>query len=121
MTRLRIGRALVWMTFALCAMASITRPVEAQKTYWRVPAALGGALVGAGLGYAADVGIWQGSDLGGPTLVGTTVGIVTGGLIGYAAGAGADRRLARGDTLSAGARRWLRVTTFLAPVAVGST
>ena len=105
----------------MCALAAVAPRLEAQ-TYWRVPAALGGALVGAGVGYVADVAIWskRGDTFGGPTLVGTTIGIVGGGIIGWSGGLRADRRLARGDTLSRGTRRVLRLTTFLAPVAIGS-
>ena len=106
--------------FVVAAFATfVATPASAQKYYWRIPATLGGALVGAGIGYGVDIMTWSGG-LGGPTLIGTSIGIVGGGLIGFAAGAGADSRLARGDTLNRGTRRALRFTTFLAPVAVGS-
>jgi hypothetical protein len=97
-------------------------PVLTAQTYWRIPGALGGALVGAGVGWAVDIARWGGggNDLGGPGLVMTPIGIVAGGVLGFAGGLSADRRLTRGDTLSRGTRRALRLATFLAPVAVGS-
>jgi hypothetical protein len=90
------------------------------QTYWRIPGAVGGAFVGAGLGWAVDIAAWAGRDLGGPSLSVTPVGMGIGGLVGFIAGLGADRRLARGDSLSRGGRAALRVAMFLTPVATGS-
>jgi hypothetical protein len=103
----------------LATLAASPRSASAQ-TYWRLPAALSGALVGAGAGWIVDIAAWGGRDLGGPTLIGTTVGIGIGGVVGFIGGHNADRRLARGDTLSRATRATLRIATFLAPVAVGS-
>src|SRR5688572_11227285 len=92
------------------------------QPYWRVPSGIGGALVGAGAGWAIDIASWsgRGAPLSGPTLVFTSIGIAAGGILGYAVGLGADQRLARGDTLSHATRRWLRGALFLSPVAIGS-
>lgn len=95
----------------------------AAQTYWRVPAGLGGAMVGAGAGWMIDIARWAGTNsdaFAGPSLVATPIGMVAGGIAGFAGGLAADRRLARGDSLSRGARGTLRIATFLAPVAVGS-
>ena len=93
------------------------------QTYWRVPGALGGSLVGTGVAWMLDIMKWQSTEnnsFGGPSLVLTPIGLVAGGIMGYASGQRADRRLAAGDTLSPGHRLRLRFYTFLAPVAVGS-
>ena len=104
----------------LCASA---REIATAQTYWRVPAGLGGALVGAGAGWVLDIARWgatSSDQFAGPSLIMTPIGIGVGGLAGFAAGKAADGRLARGDTLSRGARAAMRTVTFLAPVAVGS-
>lgn len=101
-------------------LLAIPRPVMSQ-TYWRAPAGLGGALAGAGIGWAVDIARWGMRDLRGPSLTLTPIGLGVGGVLGFMGGLSADHRLARGDTLSRGARRSLRLATFLAPVAVGST
>lgn len=104
-------------------IAAAPRLLTAQ-TYWRVPGALGGALVGAGAGYAIDLARWDGgtwSDpLQGPSFVMTPIGIGVGGLLGFVVGLRVDQKLARGDSLTRGAKGALRFATFLAPVAVGS-
>ena len=105
---------------ALFAVLVVAPSPATGQTYWRVPAALGGALVGAGAGWALDIARWAGSDDLGPSLAVTPVGLAIGGLVGFGAGLSADRRLARGDTLRRGTRAMLRVATFLAPVAIGS-
>jgi hypothetical protein len=90
------------------------------QTYWRIPGAVGGAFVGAGVGWTVDIARWAGRDVAGPGLLVTPVGMGIGGLVGFMGGLGADRRLARGDSLSRGGRAALRVATFLTPVATGS-
>jgi hypothetical protein len=90
------------------------------QTYWRVPGAVGGALAGAGVGWAVDIAAWGGRDLGGPSLTVTSVGIGLGAIAGFAGGLSADRRLARGATLTRGSRAALRTSLFLTPVAIGS-
>jgi hypothetical protein len=107
--------------FASAALAQTPAAARAAKahTYWRVPAAVTGALIGAGVGYALDVAAWNG-ELGGLTLAFTTAGVVSGGVLGYISGNRTDRILARGDTLSTARRSWFRKVAFLAPVAVGS-
>jgi hypothetical protein len=97
--------------------------LEAQsKTYWRVPSSLGGAMIGTGVGWAADVVRWYASECGicGPTLIMTPIGLITGGVIGFVGGLSADQGLAAGDSLSAARRGWLRFATFLTPPALGS-
>ena len=96
---------------------------QGSKTYWRVPSALGGAMAGAGVGYAFDIMRWNASGcfFCGPSLELTQAGIALGGTFGFLGGLAADRRLARGDSLSTGARRWLRLSAFLAPAAIGSS
>ena len=111
-------RTLVAAT-TLLTLAAAPSSADGQ-TYWRVPAALGGALAGAGAGWALDIARWAGSDDLGPSLTVTPVGLAIGGLVGFGAGLSADRRLARGDTLRRRTRVMLRVATFLAPVAIGS-
>jgi uncharacterized membrane protein (Fun14 family) len=113
------GRAIIGAATILAALAVSPRSASGQ-TYWRLPSTLGGAFAGAGAGWIVDIAAWSGRDLGGPTLIGTTVGIGIGGVLGFIGGHNADRRLARGDTLSRATRATLRVATFLAPVAVGS-
>lgn len=115
----RRNRAASVAIASLVALAASPTTLTSQ-TYWRIPSALGGAFVGAGAGWIVDIAAWGGRDLGGPTLIGTSVGIAVGGLVGFLGGHAADRRLARGDTLSRATRVTLRVATFLAPVAVGS-
>jgi hypothetical protein len=90
------------------------------QTYWRIPGAMGGALAGAGVGWAVDIAAWGDRDLGGPSLTMTPVGIGLGAIAGFMAGLSADRRLARGVTLTRGSRAALRTSLFLTPVAVGS-
>jgi hypothetical protein len=115
----RRNRAAIVAITSLLALA-ISPSTLTSQTYWRIPGALGGAFVGAGTGWIVDIAAWAGRDLGGPTLIGTSVGIGVGGLVGFLGGHAADRRLARGDTLSRAARVTLRLATFLAPVAAGS-
>jgi hypothetical protein len=90
------------------------------QTYWRMPGAVGGALAGAGVGWAVDIAAWSGGDLGGPSLTMTPVGIGLGALVGFMGGLSADRHLARGATLTRGSRAALRASLFLTPVAVGA-
>lgn len=108
----------------VAATLSLSAVAEAQKaTYWRIPSGLGGAMIGAGVGWAGDVMRWNAEECGfcGPTLTLTPIGIAAGGIIGYIAGVTADERLAKGDSLGSGRRKWLRVATFLTPPAIGST
>jgi hypothetical protein len=90
------------------------------QTYWRIPGAVGGALVGAGTGWAVDIVAWDSGDLGGPSLTMTPVGIGLGAVVGFFGGLRADRHLARGATLTRGSRAALRTSLFLTPVAIGS-
>ena len=105
--------------WSLAALAGGPVALSAQ-TYWRVPGAIGGALVGAGAGWAVDIAAWGGRDLGGPSLNMTPVGIGVGAVVGFIGGLSADRKLARGETLTRGSRVALRTSLFLAPIAVGS-
>jgi hypothetical protein len=105
---------------AAATVVTLLAPADAAaQTYWRVPAALAGALVGAGAGYVTDAMVWGGRDLSGPTLSFTPVGVGLGAVVGFMTGLGADRRLARGENLSRGSRVALRTATFLTPVATG--
>jgi hypothetical protein len=112
-------RLLIVAAASLFALSASPSSLTGQP-YWRIPGAVGGAFVGAGVGWAVDIATWAGRDLGGPSLLATPVGMGLGGLVGFTAGLGADRRLARGDSLSRGSRAALRVATFLTPVATGS-
>jgi hypothetical protein len=103
----------------LLALGMSPMPAAAQ-TYWRVPAAIGGALAGAGVGWAIDIAAWGGGQLGGPTLNMTPIGIGVGAVAGFVGGLSADRRLARGANLTRGSRVALRTALFLTPVAIGS-
>jgi hypothetical protein len=108
---------------ALVVSASVDAQEVQQhrRTVWWIPGAFTGGLIGAGAGYIVDVTAWASrDDLSGPTLLFTPAGLVTGALLGGMGGASADRRLARGDTLSKGSRKALRLATFFAPVAIGS-
>lgn len=110
------------LAFVFGAANVDAQEVQYRRTVWWIPAALAGGLVGTGAGYVVDVIAWSSrDDLSGPTLVFTTAGLVSGAVLGGMGGASADRRLARGDTLSKGGRRALRLATFFAPVAIGST
>jgi hypothetical protein len=112
-------RAVVVALASFVALGVSPDRVTAQ-TYWRIPAALGGALVGAGGGWMVDVARAAGEGVISPDLIATPIGLGLGGVLGFIGGHGADRRLARGDSLSRGARVTLRMATFLAPVAAGS-
>jgi hypothetical protein len=114
----RRRRAIVAVS-TLVALALSPACLTAQ-TYWRIPAAVGGAMVGAGVGWAVDIAAWGGGDLGGPSLAMTSVGIGLGAIAGFTGGLSADRHLARGVTLTRGSRAALRTSLFLTPVAVGS-
>jgi hypothetical protein len=103
----------------IVALAILPSCLTAQ-TYWRIPGAIGGALAGAGVGWAVDIAAWGGGDLGGPSLTMTPVGIGLGAVAGFMGGLSADRHLARGATLTRGSRAALRTSLFLTPVAVGS-
>jgi hypothetical protein len=110
----------ILLLFVGLVVAAAPRLLTAQ-TYWRVPGALGGALTGAGVGWAIDIARWGiSNEPYGPRLTVAPVGIGVGGLLGFMDGLRADRKLARGDTLTRVARYRLRAATFLAPVAVGS-
>jgi hypothetical protein len=105
----------------LCLAALILSPMSLRaQTYWRVPGAVGGALAGAGVGWAIDIAAWGGGDLGGPSLTMTPVGIGLGAVAGFFGGLSADRHLARGESLTRGSRGALRIALFLTPVAIGS-
>lgn len=119
--RARINRAVVVALASLAALGASPGRLAAQ-TYWRIPGALGGAFVGTGAGWIVDIARWGGggSDLRGPELTMTPIGMGIGGVLGFMGGLNADRRLARGDTLTRQTRVVLRATTFLAPVATGS-
>jgi hypothetical protein len=112
------GRAVI-AAASLVVVAVAPKHLTAQ-TYWRVPGALGGAFVGAGVGWAVDIAAWGAGDLGGPDLNMTPIGIGVGGVLGFLGGLSADRRLARGESLTRPTRVALRAATFLAPVAAGS-
>lgn len=102
-------------------LALVAAPADSSaQTYWRAPAAAGGAFVGAGIGWAIDIAAWGGRDLGGPALNMTPVGIGLGAVVGFIGGLSADRHLARGQTLARGTRASLRTALFLTPVAIGS-
>jgi hypothetical protein len=102
-------------------VALVLSPVSlTAQTYWRVPGAVGGALAGAGVGWAVDIAAWSGGDLGGPKLNMTPVGIGLGAVAGFFGGLSADRHLARGESLTRGSRAALRTALFLTPVAIGS-
>lgn len=116
------SRSCAAMVLAASILPWATASVGAQ-TYWRVPASVGGALAGTGVGWMVDVAVWsqrQHSVFEGPSLSVTPVGMVAGGIAGFVVGLGADHRLAAGDTLSRRMRGTLRVTTFLTPVAIGA-
>jgi hypothetical protein len=113
------NRGLILTASSLFALGASPSSLTGQ-TYWRIPAALGGAFVGAGAGWVVDVVRAASEDRLGTDLIMTTVGIGVGGALGFAGGLKADRRLARGDSLTRGARVALRLATFLAPVATGS-
>ncbi len=115
--RSRSRRVVVVSTIVALTMSPLC--LSAQ-TYWRVPGAVGGAFVGAGTGWAVDIAAWGGGDLGGPSLTMTSVGIGLGAVVGFMGGLSADRRLARGTTLTRGNRAALRTSLFLTPVAIGS-
>jgi hypothetical protein len=112
-------RTAIVLAAALVAIAASPVCLTAQ-TYWRVPAAVGGALVGAGAGWAVDIVAWGGGDLGGPELRMTPAGIGLGAVIGFIAGLNADHHLARGKNLTRGSRVSLRTALFLTPIAIGS-
>jgi hypothetical protein len=112
------SRAIV-VASSIFALATSPTGLSGQ-TYWRIPGAAGGALVGAGVGWAVDIVAWSGRDLGGPSLTMTPVGIGLGAVVGFMSGLSADRHLARGATLTRGSRTALRASLFLTPVAVGS-
>jgi hypothetical protein len=116
------ARAAIVALSSLLAFSAFPGALTAQtaQTYWRIPAALGGAFVGAGAGWVIDVARAANQGVIGPDLVATPVGIGLGGVLGFVGGLSADRRLARGDSLTRGARFTLRFATFLAPVATGS-
>lgn len=86
--------------FAMSVLVTAGASLQGQ-TVWRYPGAAAGALAGGVAGYAIDVAVWGGKDLGGPTLTGTVFGLLAGTGIGFAEGLQADRALRRGDTLSA--------------------
>ncbi|MDQ3996481.1 MAG: hypothetical protein M3303_05635 [Gemmatimonadota bacterium] len=113
------SRTVIVAATRLLALGAAPSCLTAQ-TYWRIPGALGGALVGAGAGWVVDVARALDEGVIGPDLIMTPVGIGVGGVLGFIGGLRADRRLARGDSLGRGARVTLRVATFLAPVAAGS-
>jgi hypothetical protein len=113
------SRRAVVVVSSVVALA-ISPPCLSAQTYWRIPGAVGGALVGAGAGWAVDIAAWSGGDLGGPSLTMTPVGIGLGTVVGFMAGLSADRHLARGATLTRGSRAALRTSLFLTPVAIGS-
>jgi hypothetical protein len=120
----RLTLAATIIPFAAGLLLAMAPRLLTAQTYWRVPGALGGAMVGAGAGWAMDIARWGGggSDepFRGPTLALTPIGIGVGAVLGFIGGLDADRKLARGNTLTRGGRFRLRVATFLAPVAVGS-
>ena len=118
-TRSSRRRRAIAAVSTLVALAISPACLTAQ-TYWRVPGAIGGALAGAGVGWAVDIAAWGGRDLGGPSLTMTSVGIGLGAIAGFAGGLSADRHLARGATLTRGSRTALRTSLFLTPVAIGS-
>ena len=95
---------------------------QGGRTYWRIPSAIGGAMLGAAAGWSIDVARWSGDScsLCGPSLTMTPIGIGVGAGLGFLGGLGADEALRRGDTLSGARRRWLRAATFLTPPAIGS-
>jgi hypothetical protein len=111
----------------LMVAAAIVLPqatsAQSNRTYWRIPSTIGGAMVGAGVGWAGDIARWRGEDCGlcGPTLTLTPVGMGVGAVIGFVSGLDADGKLREGDSLSVARRRWLRFSTFLTPAAIGST
>jgi hypothetical protein len=112
-------RSLIVAAASLFALGAAPGSVTAQ-TYWRIPGSVGGAFVGAGVGWAVDIARWRAGDLGGPDLTVTPVAIGLGALVGFVSGLSADRRLARGDSLTRGGRAALRFAMFLTPVATGS-
>jgi hypothetical protein len=116
---LRLCSLTVVVISSVAALGASPACLTAQ-TYWRIPAAFGGAFAGAGVGWIVDIARWSQSDVPGPSLAVTPVGMGLGGVLGFVGGLGADRRLARGDNLTRGTRATLRVATFLAPVAAGS-
>jgi hypothetical protein len=113
------SRRAIVVVSSIVALATLPICLSAQ-TYWRIPGAIGGALVGAGAGWAVDIAAWGGRDLGGPSLTMTPVGIGLGAVAGFIGGLSADRHLARGATLTRGSRAALRTSLFLTPVAIGS-
>ena len=119
---MRRSRLRAALTTASTVVALGIAPASlSAQTYWRVPGALGGALVGAGAGWAVDLARAAGdSEFSGVSLIGTPIGLAAGGVLGFMGGLGADRRLARGDTLTLRARATLRLAMFLTPVAIGS-
>jgi hypothetical protein len=118
-TRRSRSRTVIVAATSLLVLGAAPSCLTAQ-TYWRIPGALGGALVGAGAGWVVDVARALDEGVIGPDLIMTPIGIGVGGVVGFVGGLRADRRLARGDSLGRGARVALRVATFLAPVAAGS-
>ena len=102
-------------------VASSELPAQG-RTYWRIPSAVAGGMLGAGAGYAIDLARWnaEGCSLCGPSLTMTPIGIGVGAGIGFLGGLNADQTLRRGDTLSVARRGWLRAATFFTPPALGS-